>query len=161
MIRVLTVFFALIFLVGCVANAPSVTNERATYNAQLGLAYVQQNNFAKAKESLLLAMQQAPKNPLVIQSYAYFLEKTKQLTLAKIYYQKALNLAPANGAVLNNQGAFLCRQKKYRKGIKYLKKAASDINYAHANEAYRNAGFCAAMIPDKSLAKKFFKKVGK
>ena len=132
--------------------------EAASYNTQLGLAYLKQGNRPRAKRKLLLALAQAPGSPDVNASMAYFLEKTGEMEDAQAYYQKAMSLSVGNGAQLNNYGAFLCRRGKYREAEDYFLKAVKDLQYEHTAGAYENAGLCAMAIPEYTKATKYFAK---
>ena len=132
--------------------------EAAKYNSQLGLGYLSQGDRSRAKRKLVLALKQAPNEPGVNESMAYFMEKSGDLEQAEIYYQKAMALAPGVGTQLNNYGTFLCRQGKYREAEGYFVKAIKDIGYDHTAGAYENAGLCVLAIPDNKNAAKYFSK---
>ena len=140
-----------------IAREPKL-GEAATYNTQLGLAYLKQGDRPRAKHKLLLALTQAPDSPAVNAGMAYFMEKTGELEKAHVYYKKALDAAPNSGAQLNNYGAFLCRQGKYPQAETYFLKAVNDIEYEHTAGAYENAGLCALAIPDYIKARHYFNK---
>jgi type IV pilus assembly protein PilF len=133
-------------------------NDAASYNTQLGLAYLKQGNRPRAKKKLLLALEQAPDSPNVNASMAYFMEKTGEVEEARNYFQKAMNLAPGSGAQLNNFGTFLCRQGQYLQAEKYFLQAVKDVQYEHTAGAYENAGLCAVAIPNYSKAITYFAK---
>ena len=118
-------------------------NEAAIYNTQLGLGYLSQGNREKAKHKLLIAMNQAPTSAPVNAAMAHFWEESAELKKAQYYYQRALRLAPSDGAQLNNYGAFLCRMGNYKEADSYFLKAINDTTYEHTAGAYENAGLCA------------------
>lgn len=168
-VRLLIICLFSILLFGCdttesnddshvLDNKKINTSEAASYNTQLGLAYLKQGNRPRAKRKLLTALSQAPKSPTANAAMGYFLEKTGELDDAKVYYQKALSLAPNSGAQLNNYGTFLCRQAKYQEAEQYFMKAVKDVKYENTGSAYENAGLCALGIPDESKAIHFFSK---
>lgn len=138
------------------SEAPN--QEAANYNLELGIAYLQQGDVAKAQRKLQLAEAQAPHWPPVLDGLGYFYETTGQVEKAKAYFLKALALSPRAGATNNNYGTFLCREKHYHEAIERFEKAASDPNYTNAAEAYENAGLCATLIPDRKLAYHYFHK---
>lgn len=131
--------------------------EAASYNTQLGLAYLKQGDTARAKRKLLLALDFAPKSSETNAAMAYFLEKTGDINTAKTYYQKALALDPKSGAQLNNYGAFLCRTGNYKAADSYFLQAVNDVNYIHTAGAYENAGLCAIAAKNDAKAKDYFK----
>jgi type IV pilus assembly protein PilF len=118
-------------------------HDAASYNTQLGLAYLKQGDRARAKRKLLMAQVQAPDSPSVNAAMAYFMEKSGEMHHARMYYLKAITNAPKDGSQLNNYGAFLCRQGHYNEADVYFKKAIEDSQYEHTAGAYENAGLCA------------------
>ncbi|MDI9818893.1 MULTISPECIES: type IV pilus biogenesis/stability protein PilW [unclassified Legionella] len=130
----------------------------ATYNVQLGMAYLRQGDMPRAKRKLLTALDLAPDSADANATMAYYFEQTGDTKEAQIYYNRALSLAPKSGAQLNNYGTFLCRLGKYPEAEGYFLKAVDDIYYINTAGAYENAGLCAAAIPDYPKAKKYFLK---
>lgn len=149
------VIFLCCLLAGCVSSHDSNLSEA---NIKLGLAYLmQEHDAALAKEKLLLAQQQSPRNPMVWDASGYFYEMTGNFTAAEKAYLHAIRLASSNkGASQNNYGAFLCRQKKYKLAIDYFLLAISDPQYLSVANAYENAANCALKIPDVNLATTYF-----
>lgn len=133
-------------------------NEAALLNTRLGLAYLKQGDRPRAKRKLVTALDQAPDSPNVNSAMAYFMENTGMLDNARIYYQKALSVAPNNGAQLNNYGAFLCRQEHYKQAEQYFLRAIQDVHYENTAAAYENAGLCALAVPEDDKAKLYFNK---
>ncbi|MFA6302773.1 MAG: type IV pilus biogenesis/stability protein PilW [Legionella sp.] len=131
-------------------------SKAASYNVQLGLGYLKQNDRPRAKKKLLLAMEQAPHSPEINASFAYFFEKTGEFDQAKKYYLKAISLSGNSGSQLNNYGAFLCRRGDYKTAEVYFLKAVKDVNYLNTSAAYENAGLCSLEIPDFEKAKTYF-----
>lgn len=166
-LRCLLPMIGLLFLQACQHNdevpngataKKSNLSDAASYNTQLGLAYLQQGDRPRAKRKLFLALRQAPDVPSVNAALAYFMEKSGEMEEARTYYKKAMALAPGSGAQLNNYGAFLCRQGQYVQADQYFLKAVKDHGYEHTAGAYENAGLCAMAIPDLSKAKEYFEK---
>lgn len=123
-------------------------SDAASYNTQLGMAYLKQGDMPRAKRKLLAALELAPDSPDVNVAMAYFLEKTGDTAESKNFYKKALALAPNSGSQLNNYGTFLCRTGNYKEAEKYFLKAVGDVQYINSAGAYENAGLCASAIPD-------------
>lgn len=128
----------------------------AKINAQLGIAYLERHNLQRAKQKLLLSLEQGPNIPEPWYSMAYFLEATGNKDDASIYYQKAIAVAPIRGDAHNNYGTFLCRSGDYRGSIEHFMLAVKDPTYLDPADAYENAGLCALKIPDKEMAAKYF-----
>ena len=146
-----------LLLIACTTTQPQQPNIAAAHdNAQLGLAYLQQGKTEYAKNKLLLALHQAPNDPLILDAMGYFLEKTGESKTANQYYLQAIKIAPHEGAVHNNYGAYLCRHGHYQTAIEHFLQAVKDKNYLNTAAAYENAGLCALKIPDKKSAKLYF-----
>lgn len=131
-------------------------SDTAKINAQLGIAYLEQKNVQRAKQKLLLALQQGPNIPEPWYSMAYFLEATGNSVEAKKYYLKAVEVAPTRGDAQNNYGTFLCRSGHYKESIEHFMIAANTSDYLDPAAAYENAGLCAMKIPAYKQAGEYF-----
>lgn len=129
----------------------------AKINTHLGLAYLERHDIQRAKQKLLLALDQAPTIPEAWYSMGYLLESTGNKEKANQYYLKAIHLSPDRGDVLNNYGTFLCRSGDYQGAIRQFLKAVQDPKYLELAAAYENAGLCAQKIPDSTAAMQYFK----
>ena len=134
-----TIFFLIIFLLCSCANHSPQNANAAAINTQLGLAYLQHGDVARAKSKLLLAETEDPQSAVVCDALGYFFEKTGDLNNARKYYLKAITIATHKGSAYNNYGTFLYRQKHYREALKYFNLAAHDPTYLHADLAQKNS----------------------
>jgi type IV pilus assembly protein PilF len=140
-------------------STKNVFNPKASeYNTQLGIGYLRQGNYERAKQKLLLALKQNPDSSEANSAMAYFLEKTSAYSQAEEYYQRSISIAKEAGAAHNNYGAFLCRRGRYAQAEAQFNLAAADQNYIKPANAYENAGLCALLIPDKKMAINYFEK---
>lgn len=133
-------------------------SKAASYNVQLGLGYLKQNDVPRAKKKLLTALEQEPKSAEVNVALAYYFEKTGDNTEAKKYYLKSIALSGNSGAQLNNYGAFLCRSGDFEQAEIYFLKAAGDFKYLNTAAAYENAALCSLSIPDTKKARLYLTK---
>lgn len=62
---------------------------------------------------------------------------------AGAHYLRAAELAPANGAVLNNYGVWLCGQGREAESLAWFDKAVGDPRYGAPAVALANSGTCA------------------
>ena len=150
-------------LTGCSSMSSSANDENekrltktAKINAELGIAYLEKHNIQRAKQKLLLAINQGPNIPEPWYSMGYFMESTGETKAANDYYLKAIAIAPKRGDAQNNYGTFLCRQGQYQESIKHFDLATSDPDYLTPADAYENAGLCALKMPNTKLAIKYF-----
>lgn len=141
-------------------NLPSVVDyeKAARLNVELGMSYLKQDNYPRAKSKLLRALDLGPNLPEVQYAYAYYLEKVGELVEAEKKYVKAIRLEPQNGKSHNNYGAFLCRQGRYDEAEKSFLSALNDPNYSKTAEVLENAGLCVMQIPAISKAEQYFER---
>jgi type IV pilus assembly protein PilF len=62
---------------------------------------------------------------------------------AGTHYAKAMELAPARGALLNNYGAWLCGNGRAAESLVLFDRALADPGYRTPGAALANAGSCA------------------
>lgn len=62
---------------------------------------------------------------------------------AGVHYLRAAELAPDNGAVLNNYGVWLCGQGREAESLAWFDKALGDSRYSTPALALANSGTCA------------------
>ena len=127
---------------------------------QLGLAYLQQGDRPRAKQSLLRALNKDPRSASANSAMAYFLETTNNKKLAAIFYKKAIHFSSADeiASHWNNYGSFLCRKGDSKQAEIYFLKAVHYFKYTNTALAYENAGLCALSVGDQLKARYFFKK---
>lgn len=137
-------------------QTPQTKADVAKINAQLGMAYLEQKNVQRAKQKLLMALDQGPNIPEPWYSMGYFLETTGNPIEAQKYYIKAMQLAPSRGDAKNNYGTYLCRSGRYQESVKYFIAAANSPNYLDPASAYENAGLCSMKVAEYKQAAQFF-----
>jgi len=147
-------------LQACVVVDPSKgRNEEASdVNTEMGLGYLQQNNFELASEKLLKALRQNPENVKANYVYAVLQDKLEQKELAEYHYQKATKLDPRNSEAANNFGAFLCRNDRQLESEKYFKQALKNPLYKTPEYAYTNAAICMLQVDELQRGKEYLRK---
>ncbi|MGV8921917.1 MAG: type IV pilus biogenesis/stability protein PilW [Thermomonas sp.] len=68
------------------------------------------------------------------------------------YYQRALEIAPGKGAYANNYGIWLCGNGRVQESLPWFDKALLDPAYPTPATALANAGTCAQLAGQSSLA---------
>jgi type IV pilus assembly protein PilF len=170
-LRFVGIGFLVLLCVGCSSTKTVITDDSnqpqaqpvdklaaAKINVRLGFYYLQQGETVRAKQKLMSALQEAPKYPLAYSAMGYYLEKTGEPVQAEQYYLQSLKFREDLGAMRNNYGTFLCRQKRYREAIQQFEWAVQDKSYLNTAEAYENAGLCSRKIPDILLATQYLNK---
>jgi len=133
----------------------------ARYNLDLGVRYMQQGKMKQAKQKLMRALKQNPKQSLTYDAMALYYENTGEIKKARTFYIKAILLNSRAGYVHNNYGTFLCRQGDFALAIEQFELAIQDSTYLNASEAYDNAGLCSLASHHPELAEHFFEQARK
>jgi type IV pilus assembly protein PilF len=146
-----------VLLGGCVnANPHHAANQRdaATYNVQLGIAYMNQGDLARAKDKLDRAFSQDPDNADVRSARGMLFERMGDAKKADEEFRSALRLAPNDPKVVNNYAVYLCQNGRTDEGVKRFLDAAHNALYTTPEAAYTNAGVClrAAKRDDEARA---------
>ena len=135
--------------VGCVGSGGAADVKESTraetaaaYNLQLGVAYLQQDKLALAREKLDRAVKQNPRDPKVHNARALLAEKLNDLDDADKYYRTAVRLAADDPDISNNYAVFLCRTGRVDEGVKRFVGVAKNKLYRSPEGAYTNAGVC-------------------
>jgi type IV pilus assembly protein PilF len=116
--------------------------QASKYNIQLGTRYLQQGNFALAKEKLERALKQNPKDPDVHTSLGLLYDRTGETKLADKHFREALRLAPDKPELTNNYAIYLCKNGRVDEGVTKFNTVASNRYYATPWVALTNAGVC-------------------
>ncbi len=117
-------------------------NTAAKYNVQLGTAYLQQGNYALAKEKLERSLKQNPRDPDVHTSLALLYDRTGDAKLADKHFREALRLAPEKPDAINNYAIYLCKNGRVDEGVERFASVASSKFYQTPEVALTNAGVC-------------------
>jgi type IV pilus assembly protein PilF len=134
-----------LLLAGCVSNTPhKAAKERdaAAYNVQLGLAYMNQGDLARAKDKLDRAYSQDPNSADVRSARALLFERMGETSQADAEFRAALRLAPHDPNMVNNYAVYLCQRGRTEEGVKRFLEAAHNALYPTPEAAYTNAGVC-------------------
>lgn len=114
----------------------------AKYNIQLGTAYLQQGQFALAKEKLERSAKQNPRDPDVHTSLGLLYDRTGDKPLADKHFREALRLGPTNPDISNNYAIYLCKNGRVDEGVERFSTVAANKFYSTPEVALSNAGSC-------------------
>ena len=137
---------SMLFVSGCATTTDKEKqdiNDASDYNAQLGLAYLNQGRYDIAQSKLKKAIEQNPDNAFAQHYIAELYRRLGEFDKAETHFKEALDLAPDNALLLNNYGVFLCDAKKYKKAYRYFDKVLKDPLYPAKGSVYENIGLCA------------------
>jgi len=144
----------------CVAVNPGKSREEraSDVNTEMGLGYLQQDNFELATEKLVKALRQNPESVKANYVYAVLQDKLGQKELAELHYRKATELDPENSEAANNFGAFLCRNGRELESEGYFLKALDNPLYKTPEYAYTNAAICLLQVNQTEKGKEYLRK---
>jgi type IV pilus assembly protein PilF len=109
---------------------------------QLGMSYLSHGDMAAARLNLQQALDNAPGDFRTQLGMALLEQKSGNKEAAQGYYQQAFHLAPQNGTVLNNYGAFLCSLGQYVPAQQQFSAAVRLPDSGHIADSLENAGYC-------------------
>lgn len=145
------------FLQACVTVDSRQTDDDAAskINVELGIGYLQQNNYELANEKLLKALRYDPDNVRANYSYAILQDRLGQNELAEHHYRIANKLDPKNPEAANNYGAFLCRNNREVESEQYFLNAVKSPLYRTPEYALNNAATCLMRIKQNEAAREY------
>ena len=132
-------------LAGCSGSAPEEKDalpEASQTRLQLGLEYLKQGDLNAARQNLEKAADAATQDYRTQLGMALYEQRIGENSAAEQRYQQALKLAPNNGTVLNNYGAFLCSLGQYVPAQQQFSAAAVAPDYGQVADSLENAGYC-------------------
>jgi len=142
-------------LAGCVATTKDGSKPlkqepqeitASKYNIQLGTAYMQQGNYALAKDKLERALKQNTKDPDVHTSLGLLYDRTGDPKLADKHFREALRLAPDKPDLVNNYAIYLCKNGRVDEGVERFTAVANNKFYRTPEVALTNAGVCLLSV---------------
>lgn len=146
---------SMLFLSACATKTDREkqdTSDASDYNAQLGLAYINQGRYDIAQSKLKKSIEQNPDNAFAHHYIAELYRRLGEFDKAETHFKEALDLAPDNAPLMNNYGVFLCDDKKYQKAYKYFDKVLTDPLYPSKGSVYENIGLCSQLEGNVKMA---------
>jgi type IV pilus assembly protein PilF len=123
--------------------APVDLKRASELNAELGLGYINEGQFQRAKYKLDKAIKYDPDNAHGYHYMAELYRRLKDYDKAGEYYEKALSLAPNDTNIQNNYGVYLCELGQYERAYKHFQKIIDNPLYPARANAYENVGLCS------------------
>lgn len=142
-------------------TTPSVKRQAAESKADplvdLGVAYMERGDRARALDNLTKALQMDPDVPRAHYAIALLYDTMGEEAKARSHYRRALSLDPGYAEARNAYGVFLCRQGDIKSAEKEFLEAAHNPLYTTPDLAYTNAGLCLMAKHDNEDAEKYFR----
>ena len=133
-----------------------VTNEVASANLNLAVAYLKRGNYNAALKNLEKALEADPKHPTTHNVFGLLYQQIGDTKKAEKSFKRALSLDSNDSSSLNNYGSFLCQQDRLEEAKKTFLKAASNPLYRTPEIAITNIGLCLYNNKQKEEAKEYF-----
>jgi tetratricopeptide (TPR) repeat protein len=128
------------------ARIPETSNRRGVALYHRGIAYQQAHQWPKAETDLLAALNLRPDDPGILNYLAFsWADQGINLDRARTMLERAVQLAPDDGAIVDSLGWVMFRAGDYDDAVTQLEKAVTldaddaDIN-DHLGDAYWRAG---------------------
>ncbi|RPE02283.1 type IV pilus biogenesis/stability protein PilW [Candidatus Pantoea deserta] len=142
---------ALIVVTGCVSRNPY--SGAAETRLALGMHYLAAGDVAAASRNLRRAEAAAPRDYRMPLALARLAEKQGNRAEAARLYQRAQQLAPTNGYIANNYGAFLCALGQYDEAHQQFKRAMDASESEARTDAWELSGYCYLQADDAQAAR--------
>lgn len=156
-VRVSAIVLATLVVSACTTTGPrpSVTNQqvqtqsdKALIHAQLAKNYLQQKQYAVAKNELETALKIDANHSDSNYVMALLMMELKQLEVAEKHFNRAVKSNRQNSAAAHDFGMFLCQTGRERKAVEYFEIAAENPLFGKSELSYMRAGECLSKIND-------------
>lgn len=146
-------------MLGACASSPSSTQykskselvenaDKALIHAELARGYLQQKQYAVAKDELELALRINPQHSQSHYYMALLMLELEQFEKAERHFSDAVAYNSENAAAAHDFGMFLCQINRERESVDYFDIAASNPLFERAELSSMRAGECLARIND-------------
>jgi len=146
MISRILILILLISLGGCVAGKNTAMQETPDRSKllqgqiDLGLGYIRNGEYQRAKENLNRALSLDPKSPVAHNAFGLLFQLEGEDELAEEYFNRAIRFDSSFSQARNNYGAFLFSQERYDEAIEQLLLASKDRFYRGRPSSFENLG---------------------
>ena len=136
-----------------IKKKPSIVNaepdKKAMVHTQLARGYMEQKQYATAKNQLERALEISPSHSDSNYVMALLMMRLEQYSTAEKHFERAVTSDRDNSSAAHDFGTFLCQINKPTKAVKYFDIAASNPLFAQAKLSYARAGQCIAKTDAK------------
>ncbi len=135
-------------------------DRRASVRLELAGLYFQRGQGETALEEVNRALAARPDLVVAHNLRGLILASLEQAPAAEQAFQRALRLAPGDGATMHNYGWFLCQQRRFAEGDAQFNSALAQPQYRDAARTFLAQGVCQARTDqwgnaERSLSRSF------
>ena len=145
----------LVFLLSSCASDGNRSPETSGVSAEvvqrhldLGVGYLRNGDYQRAKDKLTRALEIDPKNAAVHATFGLLFQLEGEDELAEKYFRNAVRFDPESAQARNSFGAFLFSQRRYQEAIEQLLNAAENRFYPNRPTVFENLGRAYLRVGD-------------
>ncbi len=152
-----------LFLSGCVTTSDSVfqkaNKDKANENyVKLGLAYIQRNNFEKARININRALEIKPDSSEAYAALGLLYQQEAENVLAEKNFLKSMSIDENNSRGRNFYAAFLYHLGRYDEALVQFEQAGEDTEYSGRALIFLNIAQCNILLKRNDQAIKAYEK---
>ncbi len=143
-----------ILLAGCASEQTLPEQPRVDQNEvlqkqlELGVGYLRNGEYQRAKEKLTRALEIDPKSATAHTTFGLVFQLEGEPELAEQYFKTAIRLDSQLTQARNNYGAFLFAEKRYHEAVEQLSAASENRFYPNRAVVFENLGVAYRRIGD-------------
>lgn len=154
-------------IAGCVTETTTriepagVEAEIVQRQLDLGIGYLRNGDYTRAKEKLNRALEIDPRNAPVHTTFGMLFQLEGEYELAEKHFRSAVRFDSESAQVRNSYGAFLFAQQRYQEAIEQLNIASEDRFYPNRAVVFENLGMAYKRTGDMVAAEQAFTRASK
>lgn len=160
--RLVIILITIGMLSSCTGNGPanseteSAASEVVERHLDLGIGYLRQGDYQRAKDKLNRALEIEPRNASVHGTFGLLFQLEGELQLAERYFRNAVRYDPDSARVRNLYGAFLFAERRFPEAIEQLTRASENRFYPNRPSVFENLGVAYLRVGDAISAEHAF-----
>ena len=157
-----TLFISLVLLSGCVTETTGVKKKEVNREdvleklINLGVGYLRQRDYSRAKENLRKALEIDPKSSFAHTTFGVLFQLEGEHRLAEEHFKNAFKYDSDFAQARNNYGAFLFSRGRFAEAVTQLEAASNDRFYPKRPQVFENLGVSYLRLGDETLAENAF-----
>lgn len=160
--RMAVLILSVLLLGGCVTESTgklpkTIDKEKQLQSlVDLGVGYLRNGDYGRAKENLNKALTIDPKSSLVHNTLAVVFQLEKEFDIAEVYFKNAIKYDPTFTRARNNYGAFLFERGRHQEAIDTLLVASEDRFYGNRSSVFENLGVAYQKMGNEMAAEEAY-----